>query len=50
MTKKLKDQNLSDIKYTDLKVGEELKFTSDKLNELSEDCKKYHVGKFIQYC
>ena len=50
VTKKLKDQTINDIKYTDLKVGDELKFRSDKLNELSEDAKIYSVGKFIQYC
>jgi len=35
-----------------MKFGEEtsLKFQNDKLNELSEECKKYHVGKLVQYC
>ena len=48
--KKLKDQEISEIKYQELKVHDELKFASDKLNELSDSCKLYGVGKFILYC
>lgn len=35
------------MKYTDLKVGDELKFRSDRLNEITEEVKKFNVGRFI---
>ena len=50
--KKIKDQNIADLKYNEWKIcgeGGELTFKSDKLNELSDDCKKWYVGRFLQY-
>jgi hypothetical protein len=46
----LKDQAPNDIKLKEIKVSEDsLKFPSSKLNELSEDCKRYHIGRYLQY-
>jgi hypothetical protein len=50
VSKKLKDQAPNDIKLKEIKVSEDsLKFPSSKLNELSEDCKRYHIGRYLQY-
>lgn len=50
LSKKLKDQNLEDVNKSDIKVLEELKFTSDRLNELSDQCKLHYTNQFIFYC
>ena len=50
VAKKIKEQAPHEIKIKELKITEDtLKFNSEKLQELSEDCKRLHIGKFLQY-
>ena len=48
VAKKIKDTSIQDVHLKDCKITEEtLKFNSESLNELSEDCKKYHIGIYL---
>jgi hypothetical protein len=48
VAKKIKDTSIQDVHLKDCKITEEtLKFNSESLNELSEDCKKYHIGSYL---
>lgn len=52
MAERLKDQpNPHEIKLKDLKIvdNEQLSFTEEPLQELSEQCVRLHVGKYLQY-
>jgi len=48
VAKKIKDTNIQDLLLKDCKITEEtLKFSSETLSELSEDCKRIHIGKYL---
>lgn len=50
VAKKIKDTSIQDVLLKDCKISEDtLKFSSETLSELSEDCKRLHIGKYLQY-
>ncbi len=50
VAKKIKDTSIQDVHLKDCKISEEtLKFSSETLSQLSEDCKRLHIGKYLQY-
>jgi hypothetical protein len=50
VAKKIKDTSIQDVQLKDCKISEDtLKFSSETLSELSEDCKRLQIGKYLQY-
>ncbi len=48
--KKLKESAPNDLKLKEIKVSEDvIKFPNTKLNELSDDCKRFNIGRYLQY-